>query len=308
MKDILWYFYHISIEDLQEYPEYSVFSFYDKTYYFTRIKRSKEELDDLLQVCEELLKKRIPVYSFIQNVPGAFVTLVEDKPYILLEVTDAKHEYGILDMMERNSLVHLRTQKRVLYRNEWAQLWSEKVDYLEYQVHELGKSYPVILSSFSYFVGLAENAICYVNHVERTYPKNSYDLVLSHKRVMYPNYRLNYDNPLNFIFDIEVRDIAEYLKSMALEEPKYALIDLKTYFAMRKPDVYQASMLYARLLYPSYYFDLHEKIMNQDKKEDVLLSIIDQVDEYEKFMKQAWFVIREFVLIEPISWILKKEL
>ena len=48
--------------------------------------------------------------------------------------------------------------------------------------------------------------------------------------------------------------------------------------------------------------------MNQDMKEDVLIPIIDQVNEYEKFMKQAWFLIREFVMIEPISWILKKEL
>lgn len=308
MKDILWYSYHISIDDIQEYQEYSVFSLYDKKYYFTKVKRSKEELDDLLQVCEELMYKNIPVYSFIQNVNGSFLTMVQDKPYILLEVTDSNFEYGILEMIERIRLVGLMPQKQVLYRNEWAKLWGEKVDYLEYQVHELGKNYPVILSSFSYFVGLAENAICYVNHIQKLMPMQSFELVLSHRRVAYPNYRLNYDNPLNFIFDIEVRDIAEYLKSMALQEPKYALIDLKTYFTMRKPDIYQASMLYARLLYPSYYFDYHEKIMNQNMDENVLLPIIDRVSEYEIFLKDAWYLIHEFVFIEPIAWILKKEL
>ena len=239
MKDILWYSYHISIDDIQEYQEYSVFSLYDKTYYFTKVKRSKEEFEDLLQVCEELMQKNIPVYSFIQNINGSFITMVQDKPYVLLEVRDANFEYGILEMIERLQLVRLVPQKHVLYRNEWARLWGEKVDYLEYQVHELGKSYPVILSSFSYFVGFAENAICYVNHVQKLMPTQSLELVLSHRRVAYPNYRLNFDNPLNFIFDIEVRDIAEYLKSMALQEPKYALIDLKTYLTMRKPDIYQ---------------------------------------------------------------------
>lgn len=128
---------------------------------------------------------------------------------------------------------------------------------------------------------------------------------MSHRRVAYPNYRLNFDNPLNFIFDIEVRDIAEYLKSMALQEPKYALIDLKTYLTMRKPDIYQASMLYARLFYPSYYFDYHEKIINQNTSENVLLPILDRVDEYETFLKDAWYLIHEFVPIEPILWILK---
>ena len=308
MKDILWYSYHISIDDIQEYQEYSVFSLYDKMYYFTKVKRSKEEFDDLLQVCEELMHKKIPVYSFIRNIQGSFLTMVQDKPYVLLEVTDSKFEYGILDMIERVQSVRLMPQKQVLYRNEWAKLWGEKVDYLEYQVHELGKNYPVILSSFSYFVGLAENAICYVNHIQKLMPMQPLELVLSHRRVAYPNYRLNYDNPLNFIFDIEVRDIAEYLKSMALQEPKYALIDLKTYFTMRKPDVYQASMLYARLLYPSYYFDYHEKIMNQNMDENVLLPIIDRVKEYEVFLRDAWYFIHEFVFIEPIAWILKKEL
>ena len=154
MKDILWYFYHISIEDLQEYPEYSVFSLYDKTYYFTKVKRSKEEFEDLLQVCEELMQKNIPVYSFIQNINGSFITMVQDKPYVLLEVRDANFEYGILEMIERLQLVRLVPQKHVLYRNEWARLWGEKVDYLEYQVHELGNSYPVILSSFSYLLAL----------------------------------------------------------------------------------------------------------------------------------------------------------
>lgn len=305
MKDILWYSYHISIDDIQEYQEYSVFSLYDKTYYFTKVKRSKEEFEDLLQVCEELMQKNIPVYSFIQNINGSFITMVQDKPYVLLEVRDANFEYGILEMIERLQLVRLVPQKHVLYRNEWAGLWGEKVDYLEYQVHELGKSYPVILSSFSYFVGLAENAICYVNHVQKLMPTQSLELVLSHRRVAYPNYRLNFDNPLNFIFDIEVRDIAEYLKSMALQEPKYALIDLKTYLTMRKPDIYQASMLYARLFYPSYYFDYHEKIINQNTSENVLLPILDRVDEYETFLKDAWYLIHEFVPIEPILWILK---
>ena len=128
MKEILWYYYHISVEDLQEYLEYSVFSLHDKTYYFTRVKRSKEELDDLLQVIDELLKRGIPVYSFIQNIQGSFVTIIEDKSYILLEVTEPRYEYGILDMMERNNALHLRMQKRILYRNEWTRLWSEKVD------------------------------------------------------------------------------------------------------------------------------------------------------------------------------------
>ena len=64
-------------------------------------------------------------------------------------------------------------------------------------------------------------------------------------------------------------------------------------------------MLYARLFYPSYYFDYHEKIINQNTSENVLLPILDRVDEYETFLKDAWYLIHGFVPIEPILWILK---
>lgn len=309
MKDILLYAYHVSVDNIKEYREYSVFEWNDQYYYFTKLKRSKEEFEDLLKVVEELLKKQVPVFNLIANVNNEFITMVGNDAYVLIEVNDDTHEYGILDMIERDKVVGLSDKKSVMYRNEWAKLWSEKVDYLEYQVHEMGKDYPVILNSFSYYVGLAENAICYVKHIEKLMdvPKKL-PIVLSHRRVKYPNYRLNYDNPLNFIFDIEVRDIAEYLKSMALENKQFALIDLKSYIDLRQPDLYNMCMLYARLVYPSYYFDLHEKIINQDEKEDCLIPIIDQVDEMESFLRDAWFIMKNYVPIEPIAWLLKKEL
>ena len=46
------------------------------------------------------------------------------------------------------------------------------------------------------------------------YGGDAYRIVLSHRRVFYPNYKLNYLNPLSFVFDLEVRDVAEYLKAM----------------------------------------------------------------------------------------------
>ena len=177
------------------------------------------------------------------------------------------------------------------------------MDYLEYQVHELGKKYPVILSSFNYFDALAENAISYVREAQKY--KTPIKKVLSHKRIMYPNLNVNYDNPLSFVIDIEVRDISEFIKHMALENIDYALIDLKSYIEIVKPDIYSLSMLYARLLYPSYYFDAQEKIINENSDEKQIIKIIDQINSYEVFLKKAWELIRSYVPIEEIEWVLK---
>lgn len=308
MKENILYAYHIEIEEIQDFKDYSVFQYQENSFYFTKLKRTEKEFQELLLVMQELQKRNIPVFSFILNVSGSFLTMVGSIPYVLVCVDHPTKEYDIYELLEFQKHVVLNSTKSNLYRNEWAKLWSQKVDYLEYQVHELGKEFPIILSSFSYYVGLAETAISYVQyHEKRILPPKNLPIVLSHRRVNYPNIRLNFDNPLNFIFDIEVRDVASYIKSMFFKDQKGAMIDLQAYVTLRKPDLYSLTMLYARLLYPSYYFDLHEKIMEHEMEEESLLKIIDSVQDYEIFLKDVWLFFRSYVPIEPVAWILKKE-
>lgn len=116
-----------------------------------------------------------------------------------------------------NKLV-LNNNKSSLYRNNWGSLWSDKIDFW-ISSKRIGRRKNVVKSSFSYYVGLSENAISYVNNAILKYGGvSSGRIVLSHRRVFFPNYKLNYMNPLSFVFDLEVRDVAEYLKSMFLKK------------------------------------------------------------------------------------------
>ena len=178
---------------------------------------------------------------------------------LLKPVEDIYLEYGIADIIKFNRKLILTENKSKLYRNSWAQLWSDKIDYFEYQISELGKDKKVILDSFSYYIGLAENAISYVSSTIIKYkPLKGDRVTLSHRRINYPNYEINFFNPLSFIFDLEIRDIASFIKSafMAGED---ALSYLKE--ALRESDfsIYSLQLLFARLMYPSYYFDIYEK-------------------------------------------------
>ncbi len=307
MKENILYAYHMEANSLKNFHDYSRFQFQEKTFYFTKLKRDQKGFQELLQVMQELIQKDIPILTFILNVQGSYITMVGEDAYVLMEAQEENVEYGLLDILDFQKKLVLNHRHSSLYRNEWANLWSQKVDYFEYQIHELGKDHPILLNSFSYYVGLAENAICYARNVQNSFPNIEQPVVLSHRRVIYPNVRLNFYNPLNLIFDLEVRDIGEYLKSMFFQEHEGALIDLKAYIDLKKPDAYSSSMLFARLLYPSYYFDLHERIMEADEKEEKLLSIIDQVEAYELFLKKAWQLLNAHCAIEPLAWILKEE-
>ena len=274
----------------------------------TKVRRNMGEFQDLIKLYQELVNKGYPVHQIIPNVNGSFTIMVNEEVYVLLSLTLPDKEYSLMDMLKIWDLMPINGLNNSLKRPDWGSLWSAKIDYFEYQISELGKDKKVVINSFGYFVGLSENAISYVNKVNSTIKPLNKQLVLCHRRVKYPNTHLNYDNPLNFIFDLEVRDVAEYLKGEALIDVSYALIDLKAYLKMRHLDLYSLSMLYARLVYPSYYFDLYEKVMNFNVDEDCLIKIMEKTPQIEEFLKKSFEIISNYGPIEPIEWLLKDNL
>ena len=282
------------------------FIYHNRDYFFTFYNRLPEELNDILLVCKNLKDKGIDCHDIILNKDGEVLTKVDNYNYILLAISNANEQYDVIDIRQMNQKLTLGTDKSKLYRNNWGLLWSKKIDYFEYQIRELGSEKYTILESFSYYIGLAENAISYVNKVNANYQKSFYDkIVLAHRRIFYPNIKLNYLNPLSFIFDLEVRDIAEYLKALFFSESELdALEELALYLRTTPLTLYSYEMLYARLLYPSYYFDIYEEIMNKEKDEKALIPIITKVNDYEQFLKKAYLEISKYATIEKIDWII----
>ena len=66
-------------------------------------------------------------------------------------------------------------------------------------------------------------------------------------------------------------------------------------------------MLYARLLYPSYYFDIYERVIEDKIDEEKLLPIIERVNEYELFLKDCYLALSKYYNIEQIKWIINKK-
>ena len=291
MKETLEYYYNLDIDNLEELDGKYHFKIENQDFFFVFYNRGLEELEDIIGVCNEMFLKGINVHEVIRNRDNSFLTKVNEYNYILFKVNNLSEEYDIFDMVNISNKLVLNNNKSSLYRNNWGSLWSDKIDFFEYQVRELGVEKNVVKSSFSYYVGLSENAISYVNNAILKYGGvSSGRIVLSHRRVFYPNYKLNYMNPLSFVFDLEVRDVAEYLKSMFFKKDiEYCLDELKSYLSIRKLNIYEYHMFYARLLYPSYYFDVYDSVMNKNVNEEELVKIVKRSNDYEKFLKKNIF-------------------
>ena len=305
MKDTLEYYYRLDIDELEELDGKYHFKIDNQDYFFVFYNRGLEELEDIINVSSEMFRKGINVNKLLLNINNSYLTKVGEYNYILFSVTNLNEEYDIFDMVKISDKLILNYNKSNLYRNNWGKLWSEKVDYFEYQVRELSVEKTIVKSSFSYYIGLAENAISYVNSTTLKYGGEYARIVLSHRRVFYPNIKLNYLNPLSFIFDLEVRDIAEYLKAMFFKENiDFCIEELASYLKIRHLSMYEYQMLYARLLYPTYYFDLYDNVMNKDESEENLVNVIKRCNEFEEFLKKAYLEISKYARIDKIEWII----
>ena len=307
MKETLEYYYNLDIDNLEELDGKYHIKQENQEFFFVFYNRGLEELDDIIGVCNEMFLKGINVHEIIRNRNNSFLTKVNEYNYILFKVNNLSEEYDIFDMVNISNKLVLNNNKSSLYRNNWGSLWSDKIDFFEYQVRELGIEKSVVKSSFSYYVGLAENAISYVNNAILKYGGvSSGRIVLSHRRVFYPNYKLNYMNPLSFVFDLEVRDVAEYLKSMFFKQDvEYCLDELKSYLSIRKLNVYEYHMFYARLLYPSYYFDIYDSVMNKNVSEEELVKIVKRSNDYEYFLKKTYLEMSKYVRLDKIDWLIE---
>lgn len=309
MEQFLKYFYDIYIDNL--YKKDNKYYFYKDNSLFCIVKnyRLPEELKDILEICYEM-QSRFPVSQIVFNKFGQINSDYDNNNYILLKInTSMSSDITINDIIKINNSLFLNKDKKELYRNNWAKLWESKVDYFEYQIKELGRNKKIILNSFSYYIGLAENAISIANICE-LYNKDNMNekVVLSHRRINYPCMEYEFYNPLEYIFDIQVRDVSEYLKSMFFYTDRNRTIrELKNYLLSTRLSNYEANMLYARLLYPTYYFDIYEKVIEDLKEESELLDIINKVDEYEFFLKEAYFELSRMYKIEQINWIINKK-
>lgn len=300
MKNTLLYYYNVEIEEYTTLND-DIISFYIdyNKFYFIKIKRVKRDIEEIY----EFINKHINKYHFIiKNKYGNIFTEENKSSYILIKINGPENIEIELNEIIKEQIPVGSNELEDLKRNNWSNLWSEKVDYLEYQISELGKNHPIILNSFSYYVGLAENAIEYFNLING----NSSRLVLSQKRLIYPNVSLNNYNPINLVVDYRVRDIGEYIKNKFFNNGN-ALDDIKWLAEKNILSSDEYNLLYARLLYPSYYFDDITRIIENKKNEDTLLKFINQVDSYEKFLKSTFDIFSTKCSMNKIEWIIKKE-
>ncbi len=296
MKNIFLYYYNMDVVDINEKNGVYYFSYNLEDYCFMPYKRDIKEIDYLYLISEELIKKGILVHKLVLNKDNKLTTFYEEKIYVLVKPFMLENRlitYNDIKIFHDSTI--LKKDISILNKSNWNNLWESKNDYLEYQMGELGLNYKVLSDNFSYYIGLGENAIMYFNNIK----KENNRLYINHKN----NYTLfDLYNPLEFIIDNRSRDIAEYIKYVFYNE--YDSLWNKIYLIFN--DTFtnsEINLIYSRLLYPTYYFKIYDKIINNNLKEIEIIKYIDKSNNYEEFLSDLFYYLSDYYKLERINWI-----
>ena len=298
MKNILEFYYNLSLEEeiLNRNGNY-YFVINNNSFVFRPFYGNNNSIDDIYKL-NNYLSNFSYIDKIILNKFNSPITKVKDILYVLILL---KGNNNInLSIISNLASIDIPSFKS-LERNNWEVLWGNLIDYYEMQIGQNEKKYPLIRESFDYFVGMGENAISYLVNTKTEVKPNYYDKkVLSHNNL----YNSLFD-PLNIILDHKARDLAEYIKLSFFNNNQNIFKELDEYFYYNHYSFYGMRILFARIIYPSFYFKLYDEILSKKKEEKELNSIIKRIDEYELYLSNIYFYLRKYYDIPMIEWLKK---
>lgn len=296
--------YYYQLNPINIHQKNRKFYFYiDQTLYvLLPCERQPEKVQVLYELGTYLNHTNYQCHELVINQFQQIITEINHIPYVLLRVFIQKNQIVTLDEIALFGYVPIDiTRFSILRRDNWQELWENKIDYLEYQVSQFGKKYPLIRESFSYYVGLTETAILFLKLIQKE--ENS-RIVIAHHRLQVQDTLFSFYNPLNFVLDYKVRDAAEYLKD-AFFQGKDILNQIPSYIQSQGYTIFDCQMFFARMLYPSYYFDAYDQVLHNHVSQEHMKYILNRCESYQQFLRELYFYLKSIIPMPEIEWLIK---
>jgi len=299
MKNAINYYYNLVTYDIRHKDKKYRFKVDNDEYLLMLCEYNLEELEEIYKLDIFLLQMNVYVHQIILNKDNQIITYINNEPYILMRIlVKDTRKINISDVLLFQNLTMYEYFK-ALRKNNWREFWITKIDYFEYQISELGINFPMLRDNFNYFIGITETAISLLYNFN--YNSN---LIIAHRRVTSNSTLQDLYNPLNLIIDSRTRDVCEYFKSLFFNNT-LDLIDIQNYFSTTNLTHQELYLFYVRMLFPSFYFDIYEKIINGSNDDKELLKITNKIETYQVLLRDLYWLLKKYTNLPDIEWIIK---
>ncbi len=205
--------------------------------------------------------------------------------YELNYINESGLFYVITKRKNGNYIIEINGEPHILYKLEkgfnnrkryfdgiqrdWGKLWSSKIDKLRKELITDNLN-----EYIDYYIGLAENAILIWNKLDKSNLKYKICRIRMDDKII--------NNPNNAMIDIEERDLAEYIKYTFFNKKE----ELNEITEKAYQQGYDMKIIYSRLLFATYYFDLIEDYLINKKTSHNINRIIKKQREYEEYLNE----------------------
>ena len=305
MNNAILFYYNLKPDKIINNNSYYYFYINNVMYHLITYYKNIDDAESIYKINNYMLSLGLPVHKIIMNKDSKIITYIDNVPYILYQINLSYNKN--ITLKDINIISKSSYYNKNLARDNWDTLWANRIDYLEYHINQNGKKYPIIVESFSYFVGMCENAISYIRNTYDEEKKEYTDnYVISHDKLIYNNNLYSLYDPLNIIIDHKARDLAEYIKLSFFNDNFNIYEELEEHFKNNYYSRYGIRLLFGRVLYPSFYLDMYDQVITNTLNEDKVLEIINRINDYEDYLKNIFIFLNKIYKIPEVEWLMKK--
>lgn len=268
MKEFIEYNYDLRCDDLAILNNLLYFKHLDKFYIISNFNRDEVEFEKVLNY---LISNNLKSLKVVMNKKGSYISEFNGKKYVVME-SDCENE--IIDFP-------ICIGGLINENNYWNEIWENRVVQLEKHKSELSLNKDIFYI-LNYYIGLIEICIYNYNLLIRKYGQKN-GLSIQHNRIEFPMYSFSYYNPVNYLFDYEFRDFAEYLK-MRFFYSDFSADEAISVIDNYNFDNFSINMFFVRLIYPTYFLELYDMQNKNNVYSDLFYDLLKKSSQYENFI------------------------
>ncbi len=284
MNSIVYDYYGIYVENIDD----NKFYYRGKNYLIVLYHDSTESLLSKYRTYETVFSRiQIPYYQLVLN---KFHAPVSDK-YVLF----CYEEYHItLNDIINICNIHLGTMTLDHLKRTWIQQLDQIENRCVNNIMKMKKNFDYLYALSIYYLGMGETALSYLNDYFST--RNQFLVTL----VFNANIISSYDdllNPLYYHLDVRVWMIANLYRLSYI-----SVTQIDEMMSMFTRD--EIILLFTIVLYPSYFFRQLQLFIDGKCKEEYFLNLYSSIELHEKRINDLYFVVKKYVDIRPVQWLL----
>ena len=131
MKNTINYYYNLNPNKINQIFDYYYFYVDNELYYFNVYTKDVKDIEAIYRFNQELIGLNVLVNEIINNRTGTILTYVNQVPYLLSKINVNINKPIVLGEISYLSSLMVSYPKELM-RDNWVNLWINKIDYLEY--------------------------------------------------------------------------------------------------------------------------------------------------------------------------------